>query len=67
MTIMKAVQAFFATDDAWQKEIDRTLRGVVNARYLPIGRGEPGSSLRQLYDAKVAAFNAWRSKAGLPS
>jgi hypothetical protein len=50
---------FAELDRAWQAEIDRELPHVVNARYLPIGRGESGSDLRLLYDLREAARDDW--------
>lgn len=60
-----AIATFRAADDAWQAEINRTLPGVVNARYLPAGKGQPGTKLRRLYAARTAAANehhaAWEA------
>ena len=58
MTLPDAIAKAWAADAAWQTEIDRVLPGVRNARYLPIGKGEPGSELRRLHDAKTAASEA---------
>ena len=56
---------FAELDRAWQAEIDRELPRVVNARYLPIGRGEPGSDLRLLHDLREAARDDWERAHGL--
>lgn len=56
-TLKEAIDAFQAADDAWSY----ALPNVANARYKPIGRGEPGTPLRALYEARDAArliFNA---------
>jgi hypothetical protein len=49
------IEKAIAADEAWQAEINRTLKGVENARYLPAGKGEEGSELRRLYEIKRAA------------
>lgn len=52
--------AFNAADAAWSAEIKRVF-GAKNqdARYYPRGKGEPGSELRRLYEARDAARIAW--------
>lgn len=46
---------FDQADNAWSKKLPK----VPNARYLPIGKGDPGTSLRKLYDARESAREAW--------
>jgi hypothetical protein len=50
---------FHKADAAWAAK----LPNVVNARYLPIGKGEPGSELRKLSDARMDAMRAWETAA----
>ena len=54
MTVIEATNAFEAADKAWAAK----LPNVTNARYLPIGKGEPGSELRRLYEARAKAADA---------
>lgn len=51
---------FNAADAAWSAEIKRVF-GEKNqdARYYPRGKGESGSELRRLYEARDAARIAW--------
>jgi len=52
--------AFQAADDAWQVELERLFgRNAGDLRYTSHGRGEKGSDLRSLFDARSAAHNAW--------
>jgi hypothetical protein len=50
-----AERRFDEADQAWSK----LLPNAVNARYLPIGRGSPGSLLRAAHDKREAACVAW--------
>lgn len=61
-----AAQAHIA-DRAWSDELRRVCPGNVNARYLPEGKGEPGTLLAALHafhrgasDAMHRAFSAAR-------
>jgi hypothetical protein len=54
-----------AADDAWGAELRRLFgKRAGDVRYTERGAGEPGSELRCLYDAKLAAderlWRAWR-------
>lgn len=53
-------RASHAADDAWMAELYRLFGRDAghHERYSPEGKGEPGSHLRALYDAKVAAAEA---------
>lgn len=57
------LKAFQDADDAWQAEINRVFGERSNARYLDCGKGEPGTLLRSLYEARMAAKAAWRASA----
>lgn len=53
--------AFFAADDAWSHEL-LSVFGAADCgtkRYLPEGKGEPGSVLRRLHDSRDKAMRAW--------
>lgn len=56
---MIAEQHFHEADDAWAK----LLPNVSDARYLPIGRGTPGSVLRQAHKARERARESWEEAA----
>lgn len=62
-TLLELVEASVAADDAWSAELIRVFgpEGQRRERYLPQGRGEEGSELRRLYEAKAAAAEAERS------
>jgi len=48
------------TDDAWSAELQRQFgKRAGDVRYTPQGRGEPGSELRRLHDAREAARKAY--------
>jgi hypothetical protein len=55
------LKPFQDADDAWQAEINRVFGKKSNARYLDIGKGESGTVLRSLYEARMAAKAAWRN------
>jgi hypothetical protein len=55
MTRSEAYVAAVAADNAWDAKLPKT----TNARYLPVGKGEEGSELRALYDARQAALATW--------
>ena len=49
-------QLAYAADDAWSAELRRVFgRDSGDARYQPRGMGAPGTRLRTLHDAYVAA------------
>lgn len=53
-----AYQSAVAADDAWSTELRRLFGGRAgDIRYTKQGRGEPGTELRRLHDAKLAADN----------
>jgi hypothetical protein len=54
--VHRLTQAFNEADAAWSKLLPK---GIVNARYLPLGRGEPGSALRAAFEARQAAQQAY--------
>jgi len=55
---------FQAADDAWSAELHRVFgKNACNARYLLCGRGEEGTKLRELYEAREAARSAWHASA----
>ena len=56
--------AAVAADNAWHAELVRIFgrRNAANVRYQKSGRGDPGSNLRYLYDARTAAREAWERK-----
>lgn len=50
--------------DAWDIELARVFgKDACNARYLPRGKGEEGTELRRLHDAREAARRAWHASA----
>lgn len=55
-TLHNVISAAFAADAAWQAELTRMFGSrACEARYLPEGRGDAGSVLRELSDARDAA------------
>lgn len=58
--VQEATRKFEQADQAWAAALPNT----VNARYLPVGRGKPGSHLRALWTAREAMRaefeHAWR-------
>lgn len=65
MTVIEATQLFTEADTVWRKHVRKCYPRRVNAEYMPIGQGVPGSSLRTLYEAREAArkeYNAaWQA------
>lgn len=58
------LKPFQAADDAWSAELSRVFgKDAGTARYQPRGKGEPGSELRRLHDARDAARVAWHLSA----
>jgi hypothetical protein len=53
--VLRAYAAFKEADDYWSALLPK----IVNARYLPIGRGKPGSALRAAHDAREVARIKW--------
>jgi len=52
--------AFDAADRDWQAELVRVYgRSAGEARYLPLGKGAPGTTLHKLHLAREAARVAW--------
>ena len=55
-----AIQDFRDADSDWQALLPK----IANARYLPCGRGEPGSELRAAHDKRMEAMErhsaAWK-------
>jgi hypothetical protein len=58
------LEPFQRADDAWSDELQRIFgKNAGQARYEPRGKGEEGSKLRSLYDAREAARVAWHLSA----
>jgi hypothetical protein len=56
----RELKPFQDADDAWSAELRRVFgKHSGDARYTPIGKGEEGSVLRQLHDARETARIAW--------
>jgi hypothetical protein len=59
-TIRTTLAAFQAADDAWQAELSRVWgKNAGDIRYTPYARGDAGTELRRLYEARMTASNAW--------
>jgi hypothetical protein len=58
MLLEKAVMEIAnQTDAAWQNELTRVFgQRASTARYLPEGKGAPGSALRDLYENHISAI-----------
>lgn len=55
---------FQDADNAWSDELQRKFgKQAGDARYLARGKGEEGSELRRLHDAREAARAAWHASA----
>lgn len=54
-----AGEEFNKADKLWENEVKRVFGHTNNARYEPRGRGEPGTELRRLYDAREIAMKAY--------
>ncbi len=53
----------YQADDAWGAELRRLFgKHAGDVRYTQRGKGEPGSELRRLHDAKMAADRAMRGE-----
>jgi hypothetical protein len=56
-------EAFQAADTAWSAELVRLFGAEAgDVRYTPRGRGEEGTELRKLYEARDSARIAWEAK-----
>lgn len=52
--------AFHRADDEWHAELTHLFgKDAGDARYQKRGKGQPGSRLRTLYEARTAAHAAW--------
>lgn len=67
VTLHRTHYAFADADKAWGEAIasDPIASRTIDARYLPAGRGAPGSRLRAAHDAREAARIAWEKARGL--
>lgn len=65
-TIRELYDAWVAADHAWSDAIKATFpkRWPGDVRYMPEGRGAPGSPLRAAYDACSVSANAFRDAGG---
>ena len=64
--IHAAAAKFAEADHVWGNELKRIFgRQACNARYEKRGRGDDGSILRQLHDAREAARQTWEAATGL--
>lgn len=60
--VLSTQSTFQDADDAWSDEMRRQFKSrYVEARYGVLGRGEPDSLLRALYDRRQQAMIAWHS------
>ena len=58
--IRTTLAAFQAADDAWQAELSRIWgENAGDIRYTHHARGEAGTELRRLYEARMSASDAW--------
>jgi hypothetical protein len=58
------LQPFQEADDAWSAEITRIFgKNACQARYEPRGKGEEGSQLRRLHNARELARATWHNSA----
>lgn len=65
MSLLESSSRYYtalAADEAWSKELRRLFgKRAGDVRYTKQGEGAPGSELRRLHDAKLAADRAlWR-------
>jgi hypothetical protein len=55
-----AYAAFVLADDIWQIALEcRFGVAASDVRYIPAGKGEPGSDLRKAYEARESARIEW--------
>lgn len=58
------LKAFQDADDAWDGELRRVFgKQSALARYTNLGKGEEGTAVRKLFEARDAARTAWLSSA----
>jgi hypothetical protein len=58
------LKPFQDADDAWSLELRRVFGNKSgDARYQDKGKGEEGSELRRLYEARMLAQSVWRQSA----
>jgi hypothetical protein len=58
------LKSFQDADDAWGAMLRRVFgKRSAEARYTSLGKGEEGSELRRLYEARTAAQSAWHASA----
>ena len=58
------LKPFQDADDAWSAELLRVFgKNAGDARYGTKGKGEEGSKLRSLYEARMLAQTIWHSSA----
>jgi hypothetical protein len=61
-----AAAVFQDADDAWSRELTRLFgRDACNARYEKRGRGQIGSALHRLHEARECARQGWEARTGL--
>ncbi len=62
-----AQKAFQVADDAWGDELRRSFgKNAGDVRYTARGKGEEGSTLRRLHDAREVARTAWENATRKP-
>lgn len=55
-------QAALRADNAWSAELARLFgKHAGDVRYTLAGKGDEGSKLRELHDARMAAHAAWHA------
>jgi hypothetical protein len=58
------LKPFQDADDAWSAELKHIFgKNAGDARYSAKGKGEEGSKLRQLHDARMTAQSIWYASA----
>lgn len=58
------LKPFQIADDAWSAELKRLFgKQAGDARYGTRGKGEEGSALRRLHDARMEAQRVWHASA----
>lgn len=62
ISLADAHRAFILADGAWTIELDKKFgRNAGDARYDKRGEGEPGTKLREVYEARKAASDQWHA------
>lgn len=60
VSVLEAHKNFARADAAWSHELHRLFdRRAGDVRYTDAGKGDDGSELRRLHDARMAAQQAW--------